>query len=601
MNSYQDQVNLLNQKVDNAIKAGLVELSPAKELSKADKEFMLKVARISMENKFRKINTKPEDFATIPENIKNLDGDVFVTAYNHGQLRACKGSSKKELSFLERLIAASIRCLTEERFGDKISRHELNDITLDITLMVAPEVCKNETIAELKDQIELGIHSIKLESGAKKAYFKSSVPVDYRFSFAKTIQRLERKAGLKEGEALKPTTTVTKYSTLQFAEEKPSLNGNVLFHDKYRGNNLLLQSAVNRYSIENALKQAANYLRYHTTAKGRNTYEFDYKTGERTFSSVPVAVIRRLASTWILAEAGNYLNSPAYRNAAKRSLEYILQQHYQFDEAADFGYLIVKKQTNIGCSGFLINALCAIDDPTFYPEVLEASVKFILSQEDKNLGLVYPMYLPVRNEIFEGKQLYYPGEAFTGLINYYKKHPNSEITLLLERCYPYYHNLFRTSEKRINMAAWMSKPYAGMYSITADKKYADFIFEINDFVASKQFEINTTYIDKVGTLSQSGNICATGVFLESLAEGLQTAKLLKDNARISHYTKTILLGLRYIMQYQLTREDVKGGVQEKLVLGGFKTSPIDRSIRVDNVQHCLCAMLRALETLDLKY
>lgn len=584
---------------DAEIEERLAEQTGEFVLEDADKRFLLRACRIALEGYFAGKKVDASQFADVPESVRGQDPKLFVTLYRDEQPRGCRSSQDGDM--LSSVLSATVKAIREDRLGGKLQRSELADTHIDITVLLDAEPV-DQTDGSLGRQVELGVHSLSVQQDDKRAFFKSSVPINKNFTLTQTLSRLSRKAGLESRAYKSGDTEINRYPTVQFAEDFSDRFSDPGLVDFYRGVPLVRHADVDRGSLERSLRLASRYLANHATPKGRLTYEYLPTSGERIHSNKAVSVVRRTATTWLMADLALYLNDERLRRAAKRALGYILASHYQVDEETGFGYLLVKDNANVGSSGFALAALVALDDPEIHPTATQELAEFLLAMEDREGGFLSPTYLPERShDPTDSKHHYYPGEAMTALMRLHEATGEDRYRDPVARVFPFYRSFFRASETPVNMAAWMSKPYAALFRAGEDREHADFVFEVNDLMVSKQYGLDELYIDRIGGFSKIGRSCSSGVFLESIAEGLSVAKLVDDEQRIERYTHSLLLGMRFMLQSQYSPRAVAHHPHEAQTLGGFRTDFFDPSVRIDNVQHCCYAILNALRELDLPY
>ena len=134
------------------------------------------------------------------------------------------------------------------------------------------------------------------------------------------------------------------------------------------------------------------------------------------------------------------------------------------------------------------------------------------------------------------------------------------------------------------MSPWMSKAYAKVFLATGERKYADFVFKMNDNLLKLQKGVDEEYVDKIGSFFSKGSACATGVMVESVAEAYRVAKALNDIERMQAYRKSVLMGNRFILQSQYTEDNMFAIKNRRLTLGGIRTTVYDSTIRIDAVK-----------------
>lgn len=594
------QQSSLTASIDSRLREATRSHTSGFTLEFHDKEYLLRAARIILEQDISKNTIEETDFENIPDNLARQDAKVFVTIYNGMHIRGCMSSSAGNL--LKSTIAATRKSIRDPRFGGRFKRSELDNARLDIVLLLEPELVKGKDIKTLNKEIILGVHGIRVIQADKSAFFKSNVPINKGYSLAKTLTRLSRKAGLPGNAYKQADAVIEKYSSFHFRENFNHRFDKSQAVELYRNRPVVFQKDINRESLESSLRIAGRYLRNHTTVKGRLSYVYNPYGHERSYSLAPAALLRRLASIWILAEIGHYFNEPSYLRAAKRGISYVIDKFYIHDPVNNRGYIKVKDVAHVGLAGFTLCCLSSINDDDFMPEIRNAIGNLILSLEDQESHFIQATILPAPTPMDSPKQIYYPGEALTSLMREAANGVRTDEYLpVVERVFDFYNSLYDKVDQRINMSAWMSKAYAGAYNLTKNQKYADFVFKINDFVASRQHKLTVAEADRIGSFTNNGKSYTSGVFLESIAEGLDVALSCNQSERIQKYSESLFIGLRYLLQMQYTEKDCFDDISRRLTIGGFQTTLFDPTVRIDNVQHCACAILRAIQIMNFKY
>ena len=578
-------------KVDKAIKEGLRRYPSDIKVKDKDKKYLLDAARTVLENHFSEeaklmsIN----DFHNVPSGISSQSARVYITLIAGGGIRGCQ--SAKNGNLLENTIEAMYRAIDDERFGGPLRKEELSKTIIDITLLLDPIAVKSHKIKQIKQEIEVGIHAFSLEKGGKKAFFKSSVPISHGYSLKEALKKLGKKAKIGNQAYRDPETKIYKYTAIQFAEN-PQDTSLVNF---FRNNRLVYQSDVTRESQLKALKLCGNYMVNHIDNKGRITYNYNVYKNKKECPDSSASVIRSLASIWILASMGNYFNNDEYKEAAKCSVNYFLSKYYVYDQQRDFGYIQVGEDANLAMASFMLLSLLEMDDQQHHAGKKQKLINFILAMEDKKKGFLYPVYLPDRRRNFERKEVYYPGEALTAIMTLYESTHDRKYLAVAERVFDYYKELFVSSPKRANMVPWMSKAYTKVFFATGERKYSDFVLQMNDYILKYQKDIDEKYVDKIGSFFSKGASYSAGVFAEGIAEGYRVAVALNDKKRMRAYRKSVLMAIRFLLQCQYTEDNMFTAKDARLTLGGIRTTVYTSSIRIDSLQHATCALLKALE------
>jgi hypothetical protein len=85
------------------------------------------------------------------------------------------------------------------------------------------------------------------------------------------------------------------------------------------------------------------------------------------------------------------------------------------------------------------------------------------------------------------------------------------------------------------------------------------------------------------------------VYVEGLVDAAKTADTFKDKARAVKYRRAIDQAVRFIMQLRFKPEECYYVQSMHDVLGGVRNAPASPTIRIDNMQHALSALLGARE------
>ncbi len=123
------------------------------------------------------------------------DGAAFVTLYGNGRLRGCIGSARARrplaCDIAENAFAAAFE---DPRFA-KLSRDELADLEVSVSVLSEPMVVSFTSVADLIDQLQPGVDGLIIEADGRRALFLPQVwkmipaPPDF-------LAELRRKAGL---------------------------------------------------------------------------------------------------------------------------------------------------------------------------------------------------------------------------------------------------------------------------------------------------------------------------------------------------------------------------------------------------------------------
>lgn len=122
-------------------------------------------------------------------------GAVFVTLNKANQLRGCIGSIQAYRSLLDDVIGnAALAAFNDPRF-DSLQADELDDISLEISILSKPRKIDYNSINELKTKIKPFIDGVVLSKGYHRAVFLPQV-WEQLPNFDIFFEHLCKKAGL---------------------------------------------------------------------------------------------------------------------------------------------------------------------------------------------------------------------------------------------------------------------------------------------------------------------------------------------------------------------------------------------------------------------
>ncbi len=150
-----------------------------------------------------------------PEWLKE-PGASFVTLTRNGQLRGCIGSLQAHRPLIEDVQAnAQAAAFRDPRF-EPVSRAELEDIRIEVSLLSTPEAMRFSSEADALRQLRPGVDGVILECGGARGTFLPQVweqlpePADF-------IAQLKRKAGLR-GDFWSDEVRLSRYTVRHWIE-----------------------------------------------------------------------------------------------------------------------------------------------------------------------------------------------------------------------------------------------------------------------------------------------------------------------------------------------------------------------------------------------
>lgn len=347
-------------------------------------------------------------------------------------------------------------------------------------------------------------------------------------------------------------------------------------------------SELNKKNIENSLNLAGQWLLNDQNEDGSLKYKY---FPDKDNYSDENNMIRQFMATIALAEMYKFTKDEEYRKAFEKNIAFNMQNYYF--ENDDIGYIFFNSKSKLGAAAFALISLLNYEG-TKYNMQKENLENFIFFMHNETSGRFRTFYLPPN---VDRNQNFYPGEAMLALMMVYGKIKNEKYLDSVEKSFDYYAEFFRKN-KNPAFVPWHTMTDYRLYKATDNKKYADFIFEMNDFlikIQHKNCEPNPYYLGRFFDPEHSEygppHASSTAVYVEGLTYAYRLAKEVNDVERAEKYKEAILLGTRSLMQLQFKEGDKK-------VLGGIRKTIDDSELRIDNTQHTIMALIQVLNSFD---
>ncbi|HEX6141752.1 MAG TPA: hypothetical protein VFZ01_03470, partial [Geminicoccaceae bacterium] len=334
----------------------------------------------------------------------------------------------------------------------------------------------------------------------------------------------------------------------------------------------------------------SGWMRANLHGDGRMTYKYWPSRGEESSAD---NTIRQFMATLCLIRIAARTGRAGDLERAEANLARNLDRFYR--PAGEIGTIAFGGSAKLGAAA--LAALAILEAPfgeRFRPvlERLEAGV-MALRQPD---GSFHTFHEPAeRND----NQNFYPGEALLFLAERLRRRPDPALLgpcLESVRWYQGWHLRNRNPA----FIPWHSQAAARLLEITGEAWLRDWVFEMNDWLALFQQWDRVPCPDLAGRFHDPArpelgppHASSTGVYLEGLADALALAEVAGDDVRAALYRRTIWRAIRSLRQLQFKDEvDLFYVRKRERVRGGVRTEAYDNTIRVDNVQHGLMALLK---------
>jgi len=197
-------------------------------LSDEDGLQLVKLARSAVENYVAK-NVK----ITVPDDIANKYSEkagVFVTLNSFRreveELRGCIGFPMPERILYDAVIDAAISSATSDPRFRPVTKEELDEIAIEISVLTKPELIRVENPKQYKDKIKVGRDGLIVYWRYGSGLLLPQVPVEYKWDEEQFLCETCVKAGAMPDCWLYDDTKVYRFEAIVFKEVEPK--GNVV-------------------------------------------------------------------------------------------------------------------------------------------------------------------------------------------------------------------------------------------------------------------------------------------------------------------------------------------------------------------------------------
>lgn len=504
-------------------------------------------------------------------------GPTYVALRRAGRLLFA--SWQEEESLLDAIAAAG----AQARDADRLQGVDTVELCMTHGYVAIPAQSWSPVFAN----VHRGVCGIEFEYRGRVERYAPTRMIASNLKFTSAFRRFLASIGITEGKFLSDGGVVRRFDARQILVSlKPTSTACTM----HRGNRVIDPETVSVDTIPDMVTKMGDWLLRQVADDGRLIYKYWPSRGE---TSPANNTIRQFMATICLLRLARFTGETAARNIALRNLDYNLAQFFWVHD----GLGVIEHDGKAKLGAAALAALAILERPVTekYRPVLELLCSGIdaLWRTD---GSFRTFHKPIdRND----NQNFYPGEALLFWASFYAVEKDEA---LLARCvlsFEYYREWHRRNRNPA-FIPWHSQAYALLYQHTRQPELKDFVFEMNDWLLPMQQWDDARYPDLKGRFYDPRHpeygpphASSTGVYLEGLADAYRLAIETGDVARANRYRRVIWRGLRSIRQLQLLDDvDMFYISKRDRVRGGVRTEVYDNTIRVDNVQHCLMALLK---------
>jgi AmmeMemoRadiSam system protein A len=144
------------------------------KLTPEEKQFLLQLARMSLEAGVRGTPLPPLDLAALTPALQ-AEGASFVTLTVHGDLRGCIGALQPYQPLVEDVREHVVAAALEDPRFPQVQENELAKIQIEISRLTIPVLLDYKDAGDLLVRLRPGVDGVILRDGFRRATFLPQV------------------------------------------------------------------------------------------------------------------------------------------------------------------------------------------------------------------------------------------------------------------------------------------------------------------------------------------------------------------------------------------------------------------------------------------
>jgi orotate phosphoribosyltransferase len=508
--------------------------------------------------------------------LEGLDS-IYVTVYVKGRLRGCMGGTVSALDEDLRTLARA--ALDDARFETDVSPAGTDEVAVSVSLLFDELVigeCAPEEVVRYFRHGHQALMAYRGESVGLLLPFAASMFNLDALSFAREVLV---KANLSE-----PPFYWLRFDTVTWLADAGGAHQLVGGFPRAEEPTEELNELLTRRAALHA-----QYLLRHQKPDG--TLFTDYEPFQnRLYDGVDLPRLAHAA--WTLARAARVLGGDELRSAADRAIEYLLGSAAEGDDG--FWLEAREQPPSVAELSFLLLALCEKDgdDAAARRDVAKRAAATLWDCVTLPHGRVRTHR---QDELSaDVYQDYFAGQALLALAAATASGICDADEERLSRSLIYYRHRFR-HRRNFGQVSWYAQAFARWWQVTRDERFADFVFEIVDWVLAYQQESTGAFINDHQPETPG---YMTAVYLEAVAAAANLADARTDERRRRAYGAAYARGLRFLDRLVIQPRDASVLPGAPYALGGLRRAVHYSEVRTDFVQHALSALLERYEALS---
>lgn len=369
----------------------------------------------------------------------------------------------------------------------------------------------------------------------------------------------------------------------------------------YRGSTLISPTrSLDKERASDLADGIGGWMLHNQAADGSLPYKYWPSRGRQSPAD---NAIRRFLGSLAMFRLAELRRNSALLEAATRNLRYNLGRYFR-PTGEGCGVIVEQAVAKLGAAAVAGLAILASPARDQFSEQLAMLSEAVGSLADSDSGF-RTFFFPRRRD--GDNWNFYSGEALLFWAESIRL--GSPYAPSAERCMAAFQRCRARHRLDRNPAfvPWHSQACASLYATTGRQEFADFAFEISDWLLPMQQWDDALPPDLAGRFFNPRrpdfgppHAASTGAYLEGLADALALARALGNQARATRYARSLARGLRSLRQLQFRDDrDTFYISRKRRVLGALRTEAYDNAIRVDSAAHALLAAVKILQPLTM--
>ncbi len=561
---------------------------PVPSISKTQRAFISRVARRTVQD--LAAGREAYEPKYVPAALRETNAEVVVRLRQSGYLIAAATAGEGPLAIATRDAAlTAAKMIAEAGALDPIPADRL---LIEIEVIGAAQdipVEKNWTQPRVLDPyIEPGVHGLALSD----PYVQYRVcPTELFTSDMVISDALTRLAQATHSDPSQLSDAkIKRFRTVHWYE--PRLGAEIV--SLKRGLTIVEPAAVNLKGLGDCIARLADYMVYRQLDSGLFTYQ--YEPGRERYSDKQ-NLVRQIGAVVAMSVHARWSGHSASRAAADLGINYHLKGLTDIPGVDEAGFIATADGKNkLGVSALLCLAMARHPEPGLYADARKKITNGMLWLQSPS-GMFVTAFPPAMKI---NSQDYFPGEALLALAVDYIHEPSARVLDAFHNAILFYREYFRGRPSPA-FVPWQVQAYSAMATQSKRKDYADYVFELTDWLAKKQLDReNCPWPELWGGVAAYGEGrvgVATASYLEGFADALALARQMGNAERAERYETVVREAARFVMQLQVRQEEAYFMRSPRDAVGGIRTTPALNLLRIDHCQHALIGLIKARQVL----